>query len=70
LAHEPHLGALWFEAGLGPRGRDRLLLAQADLRLLAAARREQGDEEQRNDRGDAAPRDLRGRPGPVLREPL
>ena len=70
LAHEPDLGALRVEARLGARLLDRLLLAEADLRLLAAVGRERGDGEQREDRGEAAPREPRGRAGAVLREAL
>jgi len=70
LADEPHLRALRCEAGLGARGRDRLILVQAHLRLLAAVGHERAGGEQREHCDDAAPADPGWRLGAVLREAL
>ena len=63
LADEPNLRALRREPGLRARHRDRALLREADLGLLAALRREDRHPEQHEERQHAAP----GQPGRPLR---
>jgi hypothetical protein len=52
LADEAHLRALRAEVGLARRGRDRRLLGDADLALLAARRDHQADREQADHQDD------------------